>query len=308
MNKKKLALLLLCLPLTAFGWEVEESFNVDTGGTLRLKADVGSVDITTHDSDTVDFLMEVRGYDEDDLVVDFDHGGDDLTVDVDRRRKWGSDWGNNRRVSFTITVPGTYNVDISTSGGAISVLDLIGEVDLVTSGGSISLDRVVGEVDGRTSGGSITIDDVDGMARLRTSGGTIRVTEITGDVRAETSGGSIRIRRAGGDIVANTSGGGISIADATAGVDASTSGGSIDLEIAQQPSADAELSTSGGSITVELANGIGMDLDARANRIRSDFPVNGVRTAKKSLRGELNGGGPTLEITASGGTINIKDD
>ena len=304
---KKLFVLLLCLPVVANAWEMNEQFDVGNGGTLRFDADVGSVDISTHNSDSLNFQLEASGYDEDDLKVSFDQRGDDLVINVDRRKDFGWDWGS-RRVKFTLVLPREYNLDVKTSGGSVFVTELEGTIDLRTSGGSIDVDEVVGNLDLRTSGGTVTIADVDGMAEMKTSGGSIRATDVTGNVEADTSGGSIRIKRAGGDIVAETSGGGISIVGATGRVDASTSGGSIDLELVEQPQGDAELSTSGGSITIEMASHVGMDLNARANRIRTDFPVNGETSAKKSLRGDLNGGGPELNVRASGGSILIRED
>ena len=54
------------------------------------------------------------------------------------------------------------------------------------------------------------------------------------------------------------------------------------------------------------ADGIGMELDARAQRITTEFPVNGVTRAKKRLRGDINGGGPVLQVRASGGGVHIE--
>ncbi|MDO6695812.1 hypothetical protein Q4574_21125 [Aliiglaciecola sp. 3_MG-2023] len=75
----------------------------------------------------------------------------------------------------------------------------------------------------------------------------------------------------------------------------------------KQPNKDAELSTSGGSITAYLLDTLAIDIDASTSggRVRSEFDVDG-RVKKQSIRGEINGGGPTLELHTSGGSVSIK--
>jgi hypothetical protein len=60
-------------------------------------------------------------------------------------------------VKFIIKVPLSYNVNLITSGGSISVDDLEGTVDIRTSGGNLGLVNIKGPVTGKTSGGSIYI-------------------------------------------------------------------------------------------------------------------------------------------------------
>jgi hypothetical protein len=144
-------------------------------------------------------------------------------------------------------------------------------VEVHTSGGSIDIEDLVGNIDAHTSGGSIDVGNVTGDVELKTSGGSIDTESIFGEINAHTSGGSIRVT------------------------------------MAKQPSNDAELSTSGGSITAYLIEDIQLDIDASTSggRVRSDFEVNG-RVKKQSIRGEINGGGPRLELHTSGGSVSLK--
>ncbi|GAC12672.1 DUF4097 family beta strand repeat-containing protein [Aliiglaciecola lipolytica] len=140
-----------------------------------------------------------------------------------------------------------------------------------------------------TSGGSIEIEDLKGNVDAHTSGGHIDVGNITGDVELKTSGGSIETKEIHGEL------------------DAHTSGGSIRVTMTKQPSKDAELSTSGGSITAYLLDDIEIDIDASTSggRVRSEFDVDG-KIKKQSIRGQINGGGPRLELHTSGGSVSIK--
>ena len=144
-------------------------------------------------------------------------------------------------------------------------------VDLETSGGSIALSSLTGKVDAYTSGGSIKLGHIDGDVKVKTSGGSIRVDQVKGSINAHTSGGSIKV------------------------------------EMAQQPTKDSRLTTSGGSVTAYLLPSIEVDLTASTSggRVRSEFDVNG-SVKKTKIDGKINGGGPSLVLKTSGGSVSIK--
>lgn len=233
--------------------DVTESFNVSSGGKLFLRTDVGKLKIDTHDKDEVLLEVEISGENSERFTVESEVNGDDVSIigKMTDRKSWG--WNNSPKVTFRVTLPKKYNLEVHTSGGSIDIEDLIGNVDAHTSGGSIEVGSIAGNVKLKTSGGSITTEAIHGELDAHTSGGSIRVT------------------------------------------------------MAQQLTQDAELTTSGGSITAYLVDDIKIDIDASTSggRVRSDFEVDG-RVKKQSVRGEINGGGPRLELHTSGGSISIK--
>lgn len=230
-----------------------QTYQVSEGETLYIKTDVGSIDVRTHSSESVDIEVELDGPDADDFTVRFEQNSKGVSIYGDKEDgNWG--WGNYHvKAKFYITVPENYNLDLNTAGGSIKVEDLEGEVDAQTSGGSISLGDIVGDVDVHTSGGSIKVDSVYGE------------------------------------------------------IDANTSGGSIRVEFKKQINKDATLSTSGGSVTAILPEDIAIDIDASTSggKVRSEFDVDG-SVKKRSIRGEINGGGPELTLRTSGGSVKIK--
>jgi hypothetical protein len=141
---------------------------------------------------------------------------------------------------------------------------------------------------------------------LDTAGGSISVDDLNGDVDVETSGGSIKIGDINGDVDAHTSGGSIRTQDIDGNVNARTSGGSIKVTMTKQITENATLSTSGGSVTANLIDDIKIDIDASTSggRVHSDFNVDGVKR-KRSIKGEINGGGPKLKLRTSGGSVHI---
>ena len=304
-----LILCLLCVTGTALAKErvkgdIKKSFNVKPGGELVLETDIGSIEVKAVSRNVVD--VEVRFTPKsgtnrsirellEDFDIDFQHRGDDVFIRAEYLRRGSNFWnsiGRYVRVEFFISVPTSYNVDLKTSGGSISVDDLEGDVTSRTSGGSLHFGRIQGSVNGRTSGGSIELIESDGTAVLGTSGGGIRIGRVRGDVDAHTSGGSIDVDEVMGSI------------------EASTSGGSVRAKITSQPENDCRLTTSGGSVTVYLDENVNVDVNASTSggRVVTDFPVT-IRgeISKRSLRAKINGGGPELYLRTSGGSIYIRE-
>ncbi|MBI1895932.1 MAG: DUF4097 family beta strand repeat protein [Acidobacteria bacterium] len=192
---------------------------------------------------------------------------------------------------YKVRVPTQFNVNLTTHGGSIEVGDLEGEARAKTSGGSLKFGRIAGPVWGRTSGGGITLSGTKGPADVRTSGGSIRIGDVSGSVEAQTSGGSVHIERATGKVMARTS------------------GGSVTARLTAQPAADCSLTTSGGNVTVFVAESIKADLDASTSggRVVTDIPTLAPREiSRRSVKAQLNGGGPRLYLRTSGGSIHVR--
>ncbi|MDZ7267190.1 MAG: DUF4097 domain-containing protein [candidate division KSB1 bacterium] len=294
----------LVLPLLAVAQEErsEKSFTVKPGGWLELRADFGSVEVTSWAKDEVrvEVTKRVEGRSQrraselfKDYEITYNQTANGVAIVAKMyggSRRW---WGGNDglQVEFRLSVPQKYNLDLNTAGGSISVDNLIGEARLKTSGGSLTLGRIEGPVDARTSGGSITVGEVDGEVEVETSGGSISVDGAGGSLRAHTSGGGVTLRRLRGSVTA------------------STSGGSLSAELLEQFNAPCDLSTSGGGISVYLAPGIKADVDARTSggEVESDLPIT-VQGAigEGKLQGKLNGGGPLLTLRTSGGDIRLR--
>lgn len=284
---------------------ITKSYDVSPGGTLNVDTDLGSIEVEAIDRSTVEIkiLQKVRTSSEKkadkilkDLEIDIYQKGNDVYIQADyEKHGWQKFWDNiskHLRVKYIISVPRVYNVDLKTKGGSISVEGTEGKVESSTSGGSLSFNYIVGDIYGKTSGGSISIGEVEG------------------DIDIHTSGGSIRIAQARGKVNAHTSGGGITVEEVMGAIQAHTSGGSVKAYISLQPSSSCRLTTSGGSVTVTMKNDIAVDINAKTSggRIHTDFPmtIKG-KIDKRSLSGNINGGGPELYLRTSGGSIYIRE-
>jgi hypothetical protein len=271
-----------------------KELSANTGGTLTLKAVVGSIEIKTHDQNLVTFdsVLKPGGSSKsseliEQLEFDYQTANGDVTINV----RWKDDKqprNANLNGRHTLVIPAKYNIDVRTSGGSIIGKDINGRVAAHTSGGEIRFGNVNGEIKAHTSGGDIALDDVHGDADINTSGGNITLGKVEGDVISKTSGGNIKL----GAVTGNLRG--------------STSGGSITAELVNQIAKPLELSTSGGNINLAVPGDFKADLDASTSggTVACNIPFEG-KLKPSSIKAKVNGGGPEVTLHTSGGNIEV---
>jgi DUF4097 and DUF4098 domain-containing protein YvlB len=309
-NLIHVSLLAVALPAAAYASierTVEKSFPVSEAQRLKLESFNGSIEIESSNDPVVAIkLVEKIDASSDEkadellshMELTFNNDSAGVTIIAKNQSKnstgWFSrlfdHWGDNGiQLKWHIIVPASFNLELGTSGGSISVSDLKGTVKADTSGGSINLANIDGDVKADTSGGSITLKSGTGKAVLDTSGGSIRVGTCKGPLKADTSGGSISIAHAENTVHADTSGGGIDVAifGPIKTSDLDTSGGGIKIRVDSDASFDFRGDTSGGSVRCELP----IEIHGKAE---SDH-----------LEGKVNGGGALLKADTSGGGIQV---
>lgn len=286
---------------------VERTLKLEPGGRFRLDSDVGAVIVRGRAGSGAHVLFESSRRDlQEELNFQFDERpGEAVVTAKSRRHHWFE--GFHGRVEVTVEVPFETAVDIHTAGGSIRLNALKRPAKLRTSGGSLTIEDLSADLDGDTSGGSVHVRDVTGNARVRTSGGSIEAARIRGSLDADTSGGSVRIENVSGDVRAHSSGGPIHVLEAAGRVDAETSGGGVDVAFAKGNGRGGRIESSGGGITVSLDPSVRLDIEAHGDHVDSDLPltVSG-RVSRESLHGTLNGGGPSLRLDTSGGSVRIR--
>ena len=202
-------------------------------------------------------------------------------------------------------------------GGLIRVGKAGKESWLETAGGDILVQESKGPLHTSTAGGNIHVNRAAATVVARTAGGRIEVTQADGIVLADNSGGSIAVGTAAGARLASA-GGSIRLRGSSGSLNAVTDVGSILAELVRGARLqDSQLSTGAGDITVYIPSNIPLTVRAlseagSAGRIVSEFSEILVRQAAMESRdgllaeGALNGGGPVLRLTSTGGTIYLK--
>ncbi|HWQ53597.1 MAG TPA: hypothetical protein VN442_07925 [Bryobacteraceae bacterium] len=224
------------------------------------------------------------------------------------------------------------NLTARTGGGDIVMGEIGGMARCSTSAGDITARLIHGEAVLETGGGDVTVDAVGGPARASTVGGKVQIIRAGSGVIASTGGGPIEIGEARGLVELRNSGGPVHVGSAH-GVRCETASGAIRLTnvsgvlrastfigsiIAQLHGAgatgDSFLTTGRGDITVFIPSNVGVkiraenELSGGIRRIISEFPGIQARVhgAQVVAEGDINGGGPLLRISGTGGTIFIK--
>lgn len=278
MNKKTFIIFLLTVSGLAVHLNAqplrtlhEKTFKVNEGELLEIQSDVGDIDIKTWYEKEV--YIKIFGDDDAEEDVDFRIEKTSGGVLIDAEKESGWNWGwNNIRLKYEIKVPENFDVDISTGGGNISLLDLNGRALLKTSGGDIYVENTMGNLDAKTSGGDLELYEIAGNINAKTSGGNIDIQSSNGFIDATTSGGNI-------DVFYNGVNNGIKV---------TTSGGNINVSVPSDFKADVYLKTSGGRVNCQL--------EARIKE-----------AGENKFIGTLEGGGPELTCKTSGGNVTVRE-
>ena len=275
------------------------SFQVQRGGTLRFDADVGDVKIATRESNTVDITLKRRLKTADsqeierllrNLSIGRVQNGDEIRVTVRVEDDRAGRIRNKIDLDFEIAMPREFNVALRT-------------------GGSASIGDIRGKVEAATSGGSLEMGDVSGAVTASSSGGSLQVGDVGAPLNARSSGGSIKAGRIAGSVVAHASGGSVLIAEARDSIDASATGGSVAAYISNQPKSSCRLTASGGSVDLRLPAAAAVTFDASSSPggVMIDYEIAPRQAAGGGTsKGAINGGGPSVTLRASGGSIRLR--
>jgi len=138
--------------------------------------------------------------------------------------------------------------------------------------------------------GGLKLTGTRGRAHLTTTNGGIDVAQVTGNLRLETING------------------GINVASSAGAVNASSTNGGIEVRLADVPDgSDLSFETINGGITLQLPGDVRATVDAATTngQVSSDFQVSGDTKSRRRVAGEINGGGGTLRLRTSNGSIHI---
>ena len=319
----RLPLILALTATTAFGLSeerVNQQLDVAAGGKIVVDVEFGTIDVSaTGDSKvSVEAYRKIESNDEarekeylasSPIIVSKE--GNTVVVRARRtsgEKRWSWSGSVNMDARYTVRVPKQFNADLKTSGGTISANGLSGEVKADTSGGKLKFSQIQGPLNARTSGGGVQMSGCEGPQVVSTSGGDIETEAGSGRLDARTSGGAIAVRNFSGDTEVKTSGGKLTLENIKGSVTGKTSAGGITASLADPVRGDINLHTSAGSIDVAIPAKAGFNVDCKASmgNIRTEIPMLATRSDDDRLEGTLNGGGKSLLLRTSVGSITIK--
>ena len=270
----------------------EKDFAVKSGEKLKISAEVADLNIRTWDKEEINIKVYGNNKAESRMQFEFEKTSYGVRIRAEKSGSWISNlFGTGIQAKIDIMAPKNFELELSTSGGDITVGSLKGKQYIHTSGGDIELSNTEGNLNAITSGGDIKVHKHFGWSKVETSGGDIIFKDCEGDVNGETSGGDITVEARNGKINLSTSGGDIKLyyKGDNRGIMLDTSGGDIYAFVPGDIKANADFSTSGGDVT---------------NKIKA---TNAAKESSHKFIGELNGGGNKFTAETSGGDIVVKE-
>jgi Toastrack DUF4097 len=316
------ALLLALSISTAFALSQEnvtEELDAAPGGNLIVDVAFGTIDLSAGADDkvTIEAHRKIETTDEAsekkylaEVPIVINKEGNTVTVRARRLEQKSWDWTCNTTMDarYTVRVPKSFNLDLKTGGGMIAASGVAGTTTAATGGGKLKLDHLRGPLNAKTSGGSIVLSSCEGSLDIKTSGGGITATEGKGTLEAKTSGGSISVRNFDGDATVKTSGGRLTFEQVNGRVIGKTSGGSISAALVSPVPGDVELISSAGSIELAVPADAAVNIQAAASSgtVSNNLPIVATRSERDELRGAVNGGGKSVILRSSAGSISIK--
>lgn len=274
------------------------SVNVDNQGHIERDDKKFVVDgIATLNLSTFDGVIEVRGWDRNEIEVGIEKRAQDKDI-VDKIQVTAEQKGDVINVDVRYSGTSRYiGIGVFTSPRARLIVNAPRKVNVTA----------------RTGDGSIVIDRIEGRIELKTADGTVRATETSGSLLVESGDGSIRIEDVAGIVEARTDDGTVRVTGVPSSLRVRSGDGSLVLRVRRGAimTDDWMITTRDGSIVAELPEGFNALIEAEpgsGDRARSDLElldqVGGTRE-QRTLRGRLGTGGKVLTLRTGDGSIRI---
>lgn len=210
-------------------------------------------------------------------------------------------------VSYDVIVPASVRVIANSNSGAVTITGVRGQVTAHTQSSTLTMSRLAGPAEITTGSGGVNVDDVGGAVDITTSSSAINARRLKSDVRVKTGSGAVSVESTGpGDVDITTSSSAITVEGATHGLRVRSGSGHI--KVAGRPGAGWSLANSSGGIDVGLGSGSAAAIDASTRSgsiLLTNLQVSGTQ-ARQNVHGTIGAGGPSLEISNSSGTIEIR--
>ncbi len=274
------------------------SVNVDNQGHIERDDRKFVVDgVATLDLSTFDGVIEVRGWDRNEVEVGIEKRAQDKDI-VDRIQVTAEQKGD------------VITVDVRYSGSSRYIG--VGVFTSPTARLIVNAPRRV-NVTARTGDGSVVVDRLDGRIEIKTMDGSVRATETSGTLLVESGDGSIRIEDVAGVVEARTDDGTVRVTGVPSSLRVRSGDGSVVLRVRRGAimTDDWMVTTRDGSIVAELPDEFNALIEAEpgsGDRARSDLElldqVGGTRE-QRTLRGRLGAGGKLLTLRTGDGSIRL---
>jgi len=289
---------------------VRDTVALSGDGTLSIDNHEGRITVTTWARDRVRYEAEILPTDEDPeaekVTIRTDRDGDRLRLATVHEEgddesvvfgftEDGFQWGgvDIPDVHYTITMPSSADLLVDDHESTVDVRDHAGRLEIDSHEGPIT-------VDGHR--GALTVD---------THESPVSVTDQTGDVTLDTHEGTMELRRVEGRLSVDTHDGDLEVTDLNGGLWFEAHDGSATASFSAL-SDDVVADTHDGDVTLRLPADAGFSLNTDVDEdadLTSTFNLAPLRETEDdavNVRGDINGGGPTIRLTSHEGTVALR--
>jgi hypothetical protein len=199
----------------------------------------------------------------------------------------------NISIDYEITAPPDTKIQSKSGSGNQTIEGMQAGIDVETGSGDVRLKDLAGEIRIHTGSGNVQAHGAAGPFEARAGSGDISIEEKSkGDVRLETGSGNIDARGVDGGLRASTGSCDVRVDGTPASSwSVKTGSGNAELRLPQQAAFDIDVSTSSGSVVV--------------NHPVTTTVQGRVEDTRKSIRGQVRGGGPEVSVHTGSGDVHV---
>ncbi len=175
-----------------------------------------------------------------------------------------------------------------------------------TLAGSVTVWKCKDVIDVTTNGGNIDIPNCYGKITASTLAGSFILNNLSGLICAKTNGGLIKGNNIKGELIANNLGGSIEFDNLACSIDAITNGGRINIKVSNL-SGNIILKNLAGDIDMQIPKNKKISLNISALTVSTEMLQNfSGKLSDKSIQGNINNGGISINAIAASGKINLQ--
>jgi hypothetical protein len=147
------------------------------------------------------------------------------------------------------------------------------------------------------------------VSNLQSTNGGVRLVGTRGRAELSTTNGGVSVEDVEGNIRLRSTNGGLTVVNAAGTLDGLTTNGGITAQFTEV-NGDLTLRTTNGGVTLRLPENLRASVDIATSNggIHSDLAVEGGQKTKRSLTGDINGGGGKLHVRSTNGGVRILAD
>lgn len=295
----------------------EQSLEVTDNAVCSLSVPQGEIQVRQTELDQISLVVlsriEAGSQAEAQKIADYhqlttkENGKIELTASLDEGFvARGGDQQFDQLV-YGLGIPAGVNVELTTENGTIKVDVISSSVEASATHGDVQFRRINGNVFARSIDGHVRLSEgCTGRVDAMSTHGHIWAANIAGDARLRSSDGHIYVGTNQGKVSAHSTGGDVRINSLACPTAAHVEVGNLVMCLADSPITSAKLSVSNGDLVADMATTVAADVRAWGKvtsvlPFEAEDPNSSSRSAWSTS--SLNGGGNTIELIASQGTV-----